>query len=215
VSLYDLQAANPTLIEMWNRHMKIFYMNQGGGGHWGAVRYSGYDLLLLAEWGGEKQNFEMVYRSTALPTMSIQAAVSGGRMITAATDLDTLSKAVRPVLTFQITSTNIRVVFCHLKSGSANLASEELGSAVHGLTTRYLLTSETPILWVGDFNRAEDKAISARFGCVRRLFEGGGESKWYLDRVLATGTWTKNVAARKVTVAGADHNHQGIEITIQ
>jgi len=43
--------------------MKIFYMNQGGGGDWGAVKYKDYDLLLCAEGTVVKEGFEKFYKS--------------------------------------------------------------------------------------------------------------------------------------------------------
>lgn len=197
--------------------MKVFYMNQGGGGHWGAVRYSKYDLLLLAECRDPKQGFDVQYASGTKPSMSVQVAQgSRTRVITAAKDVDSRLEAVRPLLTFQITSPNIRVVFFHLKSGSEKLASEELRQAVKGLTTLYVLGTNAPILWVGDFNRAADDAISAEFGKVTSIIQGGGYSGWYLDRVLVTGDWGHlAVEATKVSNAATDHDHIGIEITIE
>jgi hypothetical protein len=196
--------------------MKIFYMNQGGGGHWGAVKYSQYDLLLLAECPDPKSKFKVTYASKAKPTMSVQVPVDrSARVITDAKDLDTTVGAVRPLVSFQVTNPNFRVVFFHLKSGSERVASEELKKAVGGLNTLYDLKFQTPILWVGDFNRAVDDEIAAKFGEVTTIFEGGGYAGWHLDRVLTTGDWRPLVAtAEEVTKAALDHNHKGIAITI-
>ncbi|WP_431822697.1 hypothetical protein [Burkholderia sp. F1] len=195
--------------------MKIFYMNQGGRGQWGAIKYQDFDLVLLAESDVVKQGFERNWRG-GNPVMSVQQKADAGRVITGVTDLDVLAQQVRPLATFTIRGDDIRVVFVHLKSGNVTYATDALNAAVSAIVDKgqfgYQSTQKT--LWIGDFNRANDSELIRRCG-VKVLFAGGGYSDWDLDRVYASGDWRGYACtAKKKSYAGADNNHAGIEISI-
>ncbi len=194
--------------------LKIFYMNQGGG-NWGAIHYSNYDLILLAErdTSVDPLNFDVRWGSgDSLPPMSIQVNYNDGRLISSPIDLDRTSQHVRPIISFKIVGTNIRIVFVHLKSGNAPAATNGLQNAVSSQNIQEDMGSNKPILWIGDFNRAGyDKQL---FSSAQLLYEGGGQSKWYLDRVYATGRWQGfTVTVQKVTESN-DHRHVGLGIEI-
>ncbi|AOK61846.1 hypothetical protein [Burkholderia ubonensis] len=204
--------------------MKIFYMNQGGGGHWGAVPYSEFDLVLLAEspksaksadLRDAKQGFALNW-SGGNPLMSVQQKANLGRIISGITDLDVSAQQVRPLVTFKICGDDVRVVFVHLKSGNVRYATDALNAAVSAIIDKgqfgHQGTQKT--LWIGDFNRANDSELIRRCD-ARVLFAGGGHHEWDLDRVYASGDW----AGYKCTVepqsfSGADHNHIGVGISI-
>ncbi|KWE50636.1 hypothetical protein WL76_19695 [Burkholderia ubonensis] len=194
--------------------MKIFYMNQGGGGQWGAIRYGDFDLVLLAESAVVKQGFALNW-SGGTPVMSVQQKADAGRIITEVTDLDVLAQQVRPLATFT-TRDNVRVVFVHLKSGNVTYATNALNAAVSAIVDKgqfgYQSTQKT--LWIGDFNRANDSELVRRCG-AQALYAGGGYYEWDLDRVYASGDWRGyNCTVETKSFAGADHNHVGIGIAI-
>ena len=195
--------------------MKIFYMNQGGGGQWGAIGYSEYEVLCLAEWsGGAKGGFSEVYLSQEKPSMSVQIQDgSRSRTVTAIKDIDHSLEAVRPLLLFQLVG-GVHVVFFHLKSGSETLASKELEQAAKGVAS--VMDTRHPILWVGDYNRAVDDGIVRQFGGFTTVYKGGGYSEWYLDRVGISGNWGKlGVTVERVTTSALDHGHVGLRIVIE
>jgi hypothetical protein len=183
--------------------MNILYMNQGGGGQWGAIKYSNYNLILLAESAVVKQNFTLTWSSQdSLPVMSIQQQ-GGGRVITAPEDLDAVSAQVRPIMTFTIVGDGIRVVFVHLKSASEKQATDALTAAVAAAAKK----QQFPTLWIGDFNRADGSVLPDAIP----VLEAGGQAWWNLDRAYITGDWSKfNYEASVVSVAGADHAHAAI-----
>lgn len=193
--------------------MKVLYMNQGGGGHWGAIKYSEYDIILLAESTITKTGFEMNWTSQdSLPPMSVQLAKRDSplRLITEVSDLDVTAQTVRPLLTFTVVEDRIRVVFVHLKSANAKAATEALKLAVAAVEKRDRI--ERPTLWIGDFNRADEDVIPD----ATALFVGGGQSWWDLDRAYITGDWSgfKRTVSIPAT-AGADHNHAAIAVEIE
>lgn len=196
--------------------MKILYMNQGGRGEWGAVRYLDFDILLLAEWQAAKEGFDVNWCSgDSLPTMSVQLRSDLDRPISAVRDVDITAKTVRPIVTFTTTqksNVGIRVVFMHLKSGSEPLATDALKLAVTGVIKREAEEPKPrPILWIGDFNRAAEDVIPG----ATPLWIGGGHSWWPLDRAYVTGDWSglrREVSV--VTFAPFDHNHTGLGVEI-
>jgi len=195
--------------------MKIFYMNQGGGGNWGTVSYSNYNLLLIAEASGPdhfriKSGFEELYNSNCKPNMSIQG--DGGRLVTGIRDLDQLAKEVRPIVRFKITGTDITVVFVHLKSGSEKYATEALATAISQLKREQ--DEGKPILWVGDFNRADTDLLADELPKFKLIFKGGGQSKWNLDYVMITGAWKAEPNVDVATTAASDHGHVGLRIVL-
>ena len=188
--------------------MNILYMNQGGGGQWGAIRYSDYQLILLAESEVEKQNFAMNWKSSNTPVMSVQQSNTAGRIISEVTDLDVTAQQVRPMATF-ITKDNIRVVFVHLKSGSEKFATDALTAAVAAVQNIEQFGAKHPILWIGDFNRAIGSVMDT-VG-AKPVFQGGGQAWWDLDRAYISGDWSKyKVDASTPSTAGADHGHAAI-----
>jgi endonuclease/exonuclease/phosphatase family metal-dependent hydrolase len=189
--------------------MKILYMNQGVSGHWGAIKYSEFDLILLAESNQAKQGFELKWESNALPVMSAQ--VKEGlrtRSISDVKDLDVLRSEVRPIATFQIKA-GIQVVFVHLKSGNEKFATTALSVAVSQFISQY--NQNTPTLWIGDFNRATHHPL-AGLPEFKAVFEGGGKAGWALDRAYITGNW-KNIRYQctAISTSFSDHNHAAIE----
>jgi len=196
--------------------MKIFYMNQGGGGQWGAVAYSEFSLLLIAEASGPehfrvKSGFEEIYTGKCLPEMSIQG--KPGRLINSIRDLDTLYAEVRPMVRFQLTGYSVTVVFVHLKSGNEDYATKALQTAISTLKKEQGETS--PVLWVGDFNRADIEVLGQELPKFNCHFKGGGASKWDLDYVITTGTWKRAIGINQVTKCATDHNHVGLSIEIE
>jgi len=194
-------------------NFKIFYMNQGGKGNWGAIRYSEYDLLCLAEWRDAKANFKVAWSSKdSVPSMSIQVPEHSGREIVGPKDSDLTAQTVRPIVSFTVKGQAFRVIFVHLKSGDASQANAALKASVANLATLQI-PNATPILWIGDFNRAD--SLSNFFESAKCIVSGGGEAKWPLDRVYTTGTWpaTMTVQAEQVSRAG-DNGHAGYAITV-
>ncbi|KVQ17432.1 hypothetical protein [Burkholderia ubonensis] len=194
--------------------MNIFYMNQGGGGQWGAIPYRDFDLVLLAESAIVKQGFALNW-SGGMPVMSVQQNADAGRIITEVTDLDILAQQVRPLATFT-TRDNVRVVFVHLKSGNVTYATQALNAAVNAIIDQrqFGYQSMQKTLWIGDFNRADDSELKRRCG-AQVLFAGGGYYEWDLDRVYASGDWRGyGCTVETKSFAGADHNHVGIGIAI-
>jgi len=195
------------------KSFKIFYMNQGGGGNWGAIRYSEYDLLCIAEWHGAKEHFEEAWISkSSVPTMSIQVSKTTRGDIRNLLDSDLTSSTVRPIVTFTIKGQAFRVVFLHLKSGNEKEASLALGKTISNLDT-LLIGNSVPTLWIGDFNRA--KGLTQFIKEATAVIVGGGQSEWDLDRVYTSGTWPKEltVTADRVSTAG-DNAHAGYAITV-
>lgn len=188
--------------------MKILYMNQGGGGQWGAIKYAIYDLILLAESAIIKDGFDLVWTSKSKPKMSIQANKESGRSTINIQDLDNTAQTVRPIITFT-TKDGIRVVFMHLKSGSERYATDALALAVEAWEEERQFKPEIPTLWIGDFNRALDDVLPE----AQLIYAGGGQSHWDLDRAYITGDWSAfDIHASNPSTAGADHGHVAIEV---
>src|SRR6266849_7899096 len=131
--------------------MKIFYMNQGGGGDWGAISYRNYDLLLCAEGTVVKEGFLESYNSGTKPPLQVQLKTDNGRIFSSPTDLDVSVETVRPMVAFQLTGLNIWVVFFHLKSGNQKFATEALTLAASSLKKKFYGKTVPPVLWIGDF----------------------------------------------------------------
>lgn len=193
--------------------MRIFYMNQGGGGNWGAINYAAYDLLLCAEGGVIKKGFEEAYNSETDPAMQIQVKEDSGRMISTPRDLDTTLATVRPIILFQLRSANVYVVFLHLKSGNEAWATRALETAIKSLKAIMGSRDNVPILWIGDFNRADLGVLQSSFSGYAEVARGGGQARWNLDGAVVTGLWTREVSAKIVSKSG-DHGHIAIDITI-
>ena len=187
----------------------IFYMNQGGGGNWGAIRYSDFDLILLAESDQEKDGFDMIWVD-GKPPMSIQAK-AGKRLISKVEDLDYSERTVRPMAT-ATTTDGIRIVFVHLKSGNEKAATQALSSAIDSLSSKPGFDPGQPTIWIGDFNRAKDDELIGRLG-ARTLHRGGGHSQWDLDRVYVSGEWPAGEPRiGQPSKAGHDHGHEAIAV---
>ncbi|HYF96019.1 MAG TPA: hypothetical protein VD969_27720 [Symbiobacteriaceae bacterium] len=187
--------------------MNILYMNQGGGGQWGAIRYSEYDLILLAESTITKEGFGLTWRSGTQPEMSIQTKVNAGRGITGVEDLDRTDREVRPSVTFTTVKEGpIRVVFVHLKSGSVPIATNALKAAIRAVKDRY--ERELPTLWIGDFNRADGGAMNEVR--AQAVFAGGGQAWWDLDRAYISGDWSDYVITQSTPAISDDHGHAAI-----
>ncbi|UCD85819.1 MAG: hypothetical protein JSU92_06385 [Deltaproteobacteria bacterium] len=188
--------------------MRILYMNQGGGGQWGAIKYANYDLVLLAESNVLKEGFSLNWESKTNPVMSIQQKDGAGRIITEVTDLDVTAQQVRPMVTFT-TKDGIRVVFVHLKSGSVNFATYALEAAIDAVKKKTQFDPKPLILWIGDFNRADGKLMD-ELG-AKTIFSGGGQAWWDLDRAYISGDWKNyEIIASTPAKAGADHDHAAI-----
>jgi len=197
--------------------MKIFYMNQGGAktNVWGGISYSNYDILLLAESDQEKKDFSLDwYSKDSTPVMSVQTSANHRtRVIENIEDVDGTSRHVRPLVRFHIKGTNIRVYFFHLKSASEKAASEALKTAVEAEKADIKLGGNRKVLWIGDFNRADDEVLQELRPCDL-LIAAGGVSKWPLDRVYATGSWGKGeVTAGKITQS-TDNAHAGVAVEL-
>jgi hypothetical protein len=200
---------------------KVFYMNQGGGGQWGAIPYKDYDLILLAESKVEKSGFSNDWSSKdSLPVMSVQTKEDNyTRVVKNIHDLDVLKSTVRPIITLTlkvtIDSRTVRIVFVHLKSASKTQADEALAIAAKELESE-VKSRDDPILWIGDFNRAAEPPNLGNFTDSRsEVFSSGGQAKWNLDRAYITGKWGGNdPVATQVTKSGADHDHAGFVVDI-
>lgn len=182
-------------------------MNQGGGGQWPAIKYSEFNVILLAESTVRKESFDMVWASGTEPPMSIQEVSGSVRQLNGITDLDVTAEQVRPVVTF-LTRDQVRVVFVHLKSGNERVATQALTSAIVALKAKCKFTAEVPTLWIGDFNRADD-AVLLGLG-AKVVFAGGGYSSWDLDRAYVSGSWRQDYMVTPITRSALDHNHAGI-----
>jgi hypothetical protein len=192
----------------------LLYMNQGGNGDWGAINYADYGVLCLAESTVLKEHFEESYNSRTQPPMSVQIKSDGVRRITGVADLDWTCKEVRPLLIFQLTGLNVLVVFSHLKSASEKFATNALATAVERFLVSKGGKKDIPVLWIGDFNRAEAGAIADNFNNFELLLKGGGIAKWDLDRAYRTGNWTNiPIGSKKVATSG-DNQHIAIRVTI-
>ncbi|MBP0020387.1 MAG: hypothetical protein J7647_22890 [Cyanobacteria bacterium SBLK] len=203
VAFFVLSFCNPASAGSMN----ILYMNQGGG-EWGGIRYSNYDLILLAESNNIKQGFERIW-SGGVPVMSIQGT-AGKRLTSQVQDLDKLSQGVRPIPSFTTRGDNVRVVFVHLKSGNAAAATKSLNKAIETLTNEPTYNPNQPVIWVGDFNRADDTELLKLNG-AKMLISDGGQAKWYLDRLYVSGNWTGIQHSSKIVSISSDNAHAGIE----
>ncbi len=189
--------------------MKIFYMNQGGGGNWGGIPYRDYDLLLIAECSTTKgpEFTSKPIPGNNTPRLAIFERDGRSRIITAITDIDYIAKSIRPILTFTLTGMPpIRIIFMHLKSADPAAANESLDGALNWLGEK--IRTET-ILWVGDFNRA-NRLLPETW----MQFRGGGISRWYLDRAILTGPEIPGVYMWKESKSG-DNQHIGIVVEFQ
>ena len=193
--------------------MKILYMNQGVKGGWGAIKYSSYDIVCLAESDQEKSGFSLGWKSTdSDPVMSVQEK-EGKRTIINPKDLDTLCETVRPMVTFTLRSSPVRVVFVHLKSASEKLATEAFKLAAKEVEKLSGSLSTSPVIWIGDFNRA-DSILGDVCDNTKCLHAGGGYSKWDLDRVYISGKWKSEPAVDVVSTSSSDHGHQGLSVEL-
>lgn len=189
--------------------MRILYMNQGGGGQWGAIKYANYDLVLLAESNVLKEGFSLNWESKTNPVMSIQQKDGAGHIITEVTDLDVTVQQVRPMVTFT-TKDGIRVVFVHLKSGNVHIATSALAAAIKAVNEKTQFCLKKPILWIGDFNRADGRLMD-ELG-AKTIFAGGGQAWWDLDRAYISEDWSYYKFSASIPAkAGADHDHAAIE----
>lgn len=196
--------------------VNLLYMNQGGGGDWGALPYAKYDILCLAESTVIKKDYTQNYNSNTQPPMSVQTTTKYGamRLISEVKDLDLTAKEVRPILTFQISGINVRVVFSHLKSGNEKFATDALGTAIASYLNVIENKLSIPTVWIGDFNRAQVDQLQEVFKDCKELIKGGGIAKWNLDRAYCTGDWSRlKLSADKVSVSG-DNQHIGILVNI-
>jgi len=192
--------------------VKLFYMNQGGGGNWGAIKYKDYSVIMLAESDVVKDGFTLAWDSKkdSVPVMSIQTA--SGRIIATPKDLDTTAQHVRPLVTFTINGGDaVRVVFMHLKSADAAAATLALNAAVDIVLANQFGKAEK-VIWIGDFNRAKPDHLKATFGDIQTLVLAGGQAAWDLDCAYATGDWKGyTLAAAVVSIAG-DNAHAGLAV---
>ncbi|MEM6746481.1 MAG: hypothetical protein AAF608_03575 [Pseudomonadota bacterium] len=197
--------------------MRLLYMNQGGKGHHGAIKYRDYDIICLAESdrNPDPSFFDSLYVSTdSIPALSIWIQRGLGRVATAARDLDDVKGSTRPIVSFQIKSPlsgkNIHVVFGHLKSGNATKADIEMSSVFPKLTEITGIGHD--ILLIGDLNRVHPEMLTA-YGL--KLVEcGGGQSHWNLDYVFASDGIADIVGSSIAAKAAADHGHIGISVTL-
>lgn len=206
--------------------MNILYMNQGGGGEWGVIKYNDYDLILLAENGEKIDNFDIIWQSKCTPVMTIYEKIKKSsdeekkhntRTVCAPIDLDKTAKSVRPILLFTLPGWSFQVVFVHLKSGNIGKASDEIDVAVKAvLDQTQFKQSLPPILWIGDFNRAEHDSlidIKNRVG-AQLLFAGGGIAKWHLDRAYTSGKWSNMKLEVNSPSTSSDQLHKAISVAI-
>lgn len=198
----------------------ILYMNQGGGGDWGAVAYASYDILAIAESSTTKKGFSETYSSATHPVMTIFIRDGRrGRVITEAKDVDYLYESTRPLVMFQLVASKLHVVFVHLKSANVKKANAELEEACSAAAKHLAGTSFKGVLWIGDFNRAtQDPATTFGrwFPKTEVLFASGGQAKWNLDRVYYSYLHERDrldIETKKATKS-SDHGHVGIKIVI-
>jgi len=144
--------------------------------------------------------------------MLVQVKSDSGRIATAATDLDVTAATVRPLVAFQLTREGVYVVFVHLKSASKSQATEAVATAAAKLKVVLGDKVTYPVLWIGDFNRAEVDAWGG-FANPKELLSGGGQAKWDLDRAIISGKWPKDVSAEVVSKS-SDSEHIAISVTI-
>ncbi|MEM7066436.1 MAG: hypothetical protein AAF572_25130 [Cyanobacteria bacterium P01_B01_bin.77] len=206
VTLCSFLFCNPASAET-----KILYMNQGGGGNWGAIRYSKYDAILLAESKVLKTGFNMFWTSRSLPKMSIQKNSKSKRKLSDKKNLDPHVQEVRPIESFIIDegNDNVRVVFLHLKSGNKKFATQALERAIRNLEYSSGFTCDQPVIWIGDFNRADPAPLVHDLHALS-LVNSGGESRWYLDRLYISGNWNEFSYKFGETSRAGDNGHVGI-----
>jgi hypothetical protein len=190
-------------------------MNQGGGGNWGAIDYRPYDIIALAESNVVKNRFKLNWNS-GTPVMSVQEADDNKRHLTEVQDLDPLGQQVRPIVTFTNPDTNLRVVFMHLKSASVPYATDALNATVDALGKKLHGTAQQnqKILWIGDFNRADDSYLKKTCN-ANLLYAGGGQALWNLDRAYASGDWTGFSCSSSVVSVSGDNAHIAIAVTVE
>lgn len=189
--------------------MRIFYMNQGGASanSWGAVDYASYDILLLAESTTTQDGFNPLISSGTRPPMTILLNASRDIRTSEVKNLDLTAASVRPLYTFEISCCNVRIIYMHLKSASEPRATAELETAIRNsehFTTRH------PIIWVGDFNRADTSRTM-----LDAQFRGGGVACWDLDRVYTTGVWPNGTPTTVEVTKSTDNGHAGVGIALQ
>jgi hypothetical protein len=197
--------------------VKLLYMNQGGGGNWGAIAYGDFHVLCLAECSVEKQGFTSVYKSRTMPQMIVQVRDDEESHVRDIDDVDKACGSVRPIVRLRLTSDNVIVVFVHLKSGNEGRANSELeiaASAIKKHIDNNVRRSDQPVLWVGDFNRAEFEVVNSLFSSASPILRGGGQAKWNLDWVFVTGKWDPAPTAEIATRSG-DHGHIGIRVNVE
>lgn len=192
--------------------VKLFYMNQGSQGNYGALRYSEYDALFLCESTDRpKTGFSYLIQTTdSKPAMTIQVADGSGRLLTSAKDVSPTAKSTRPLL--RTTLGDVEIFFVHLKSASVTLATDEAKQAVNSVDSQSYPTKKR--LWLGDFNRAADTVLTT-LG-LKEAYKGGGQANWDLDRVYVSGSWASDelpVITVETTAAG-DHGHVGLAIEL-
>jgi hypothetical protein len=144
--------------------------------------------------------------------MQVQVKTDAGRIFSSPTDLDVTVESVRPMVAFQLKGLGIWVVFVHLKSASEKYATEALELAAGKLKVKFGGKTDIPVLWIGDFNRADVSVLKA-FDNFQVLQRGGGQSKWDLDGAIITGSWTAEAIA-EVMSTSSDHGHIGIKVAI-
>ncbi|HEX7904289.1 MAG TPA: hypothetical protein VF487_10445 [Chitinophagaceae bacterium] len=193
--------------------VNLLYMNQGGGGDWGALAYADYDILCLAESNVEKEKFSERYNSLTQPPMSVQINKQSGRIITGVKDIDVTAVEVRPILTFQIVTLTVRVVFFHFKSGNEKFATQALDTAVTQYKKIINNDLRTATLWIGDYNRAQLDPLTSVFKDYQLLCKGGGISKWSLDRAIITGNWNGKPPGAEEVSRSSDNQHIGIKVS--
>lgn len=182
-------------------------MNQGGGGDWGGIRYSDYDLLCIAESSSTKEGFASIFRSNSIPRMEIFGRTDTDlslRVAICIRDLDWTFQSTRPIIHLPLRC-GLNVVFMHLKSGNEHRANIELMVASYAL--QRLGLDEQPTLFIGDFNRASSLPDQSTI-----LYEGGGQANWWLDRVIGINL-NRRVDVEEVS-RSSDHAHAGLAITI-
>ena len=189
-------------------------MNQGSsGGNAGAVEYSNYDVIMLAESVIVKEGFVLTWRSKdSTPTMSVQTK-TGARSISTPSDLDYTSATVRPLVTFTINGGSaVRVVFMHLKSANEPAATAALAAAIDAVIAKQFCTNER-VIWIGDFNRAKKDHLKSKFADLQVVTEAGGQSQWDLDCAYASGGWKGFKMKGNVVSVSGDNAHAGIAVS--
>lgn len=193
---------------------KILYMNQGAG-NFGAIRYSDYDLVLLAENEteigisnpGDGPHHFYMYRVGGRPPMSIHTKSHREWIIRTYP----WRQSTRPIPCFFYHG--VLIVFFHLKSGERckNIASRELRGALGSFRVRFNYLFGYPILAIGDANRA-DRNIFNVYN-FKQLYSGGGHSDSDLDvAYVANETDEIRFTACTPTVNHTDNGHIAIAV---